>query len=119
LRKAGANTATQQLGADIAEQLKAGHDVAYTAIAMGDTAVIARETSAPEAIPDDSKAAMPAAASATPAPAAGSADTSAPAASEPISASATPATAAPESGTTPPGSTPGSAPGEKPAPGAS
>jgi uncharacterized membrane protein len=66
LRKTGADTVTQQLGADIAEQLKAGHDVAYTAIAAGDTAVVARSTSAPDA-PDAAapNAAMPAAASTT------------------------------------------------------
>jgi uncharacterized membrane protein len=92
LRKAGADTATQQLGADIAEQLKAGHDVAYTAVAVGDTAVVARETSAPEAAPDDSKAALPSAATSP---------------------------AAPESGSSAQGSAPAPAPGEKPAAGAS
>jgi uncharacterized membrane protein len=50
LSKAGADCVTQQLGADIAKQLKAGHDVAYTAIAAGDTAVVARTTSAPESL---------------------------------------------------------------------
>jgi uncharacterized membrane protein len=42
LRKAGAEIATQQLGADIAEQLKAGNDAAYTSIAAGDTAAVVR-----------------------------------------------------------------------------
>jgi uncharacterized membrane protein len=80
LRKAGADTATQQLGADIAEQLKAGHDVTYTAIAAGDTAVVARETSADEATPQGAMAEAPSAESASIAPPAESAGTSTPAA---------------------------------------
>jgi uncharacterized membrane protein len=79
LRKAGADIATEQLGADIAEQLKAGNDVAYTAVAAGDTAVVARATSAPEAAAvDGPKAELPPAAS----PATSATAASTPAASE-------------------------------------
>jgi len=47
LQKAGADVVTEQLGADIAAQLKEGKDVAYTAVAT-DTAVgVARITSGP------------------------------------------------------------------------
>jgi uncharacterized membrane protein len=68
LRRAGADTVTQQLGADIAEQLKAGHDVAYTAVAVGDTALVARATTAPETAETAETDETNVAASALPAP---------------------------------------------------
>jgi uncharacterized membrane protein len=89
LRKAGAEIATQQLGADIAEQLKAGNDVAYTAITAGDTSVVARATSAPETAPLDSSkaelqpAASPATSETAASPPAGSESSTAPASSRP------------------------------------
>jgi uncharacterized membrane protein len=103
LQKAGADTATQQLGADIAEQLKAGHDVAYTAIAAGDTAVIARATSAPEtAAADGSKEALqPATGAGLPA-ASGSTDSPTPAPAAPTSAPADPPTASTPATASPP-----------------
>jgi uncharacterized membrane protein len=69
LRKAGAQTVTEQLSSDIAEQLKAGHDVAYTAIMTDNAAVVARATSEPlPAGADGAQAALPTEASpATPA----------------------------------------------------
>jgi uncharacterized membrane protein len=49
LAKAGADVATKELGADIAAELKAGHDVAYTAVVTDDAVAVARvaETDAP------------------------------------------------------------------------
>jgi uncharacterized membrane protein len=44
LQKAGADTVTAELSADIAAQLKEGKDVAYTAVAAGDTIGVARVT---------------------------------------------------------------------------
>jgi hypothetical protein len=112
LRKAGADTATQQLGADIAEQLKAGHDVAYTAIAAGDTAVVARATSEPETTAADGPQPElpPAPSAATPATDASS-EASTPAASAPTSASTA---AAPESGSSPQTAATTPTSGEKP-----
>jgi uncharacterized membrane protein len=52
LQKAGADVVTEELGADIAAQLKEGKDVAYTAVATSDAVGVARITSggaAPEA----------------------------------------------------------------------
>ncbi len=44
LEKAGADVVTEQLGEDIAAQLKAGQDVAYTAVATQDAVAVARVT---------------------------------------------------------------------------
>jgi len=49
LQKAGAEVVTEQLGADIAAQLKEGNDVAYTAVATQDAVGVARVTSEPAA----------------------------------------------------------------------
>ena len=43
LAEEGANVVTEQLSADIADQLEAGHDVAYTAIATKDGLAVARK----------------------------------------------------------------------------
>jgi hypothetical protein len=104
LQKAGADTVTQQLGTDIAEQLKSGHDVAYTAIAAGDTAVVARATSAPTPEVEGAKAAaaIPAATE--------SSDSSAPAHAD----SPTTSTSSSTKGAASPPSTP--APVDKPEP---
>jgi uncharacterized membrane protein len=111
LRKAGANIATEQLGADIAEQLKAGHDVAYTAIEVGDTAVVARATSAPETVAADSPnpELQPPASPATTATAA-SPESSPPAASESPTAQTS---VEPATGSPPEASAPTSASGDK------
>jgi uncharacterized membrane protein len=47
LEKAGADVVTEELGADIAAQLKAGQDVAYTAVATDSAVGVARITSGP------------------------------------------------------------------------
>jgi uncharacterized membrane protein len=47
LEKAGADVVTEELGADIAAQLKAGNDVAWTAVATQDAVGVARITSGP------------------------------------------------------------------------
>jgi uncharacterized membrane protein len=47
LQQAGADVVTEELGADIATQLKEGKDVAYTAVAAGDTVGVARMTVGP------------------------------------------------------------------------
>lgn len=49
LAEAGAQVVTEALKADIAAQLEAGKDVAYTAIASGEGAVIASAVSEPKA----------------------------------------------------------------------
>jgi uncharacterized membrane protein len=112
LRKAGADTATEQLGADIAEQLKAGHSVAYTAIAAGDTAVIARATSVPEVSATDSpKAELPPA----PVTSATSGSTDSPSPADPTSAPVSPTASVPASGAgSPQVSAPTQASGDKP-----
>jgi uncharacterized membrane protein len=77
LEKAGAEVVTEQLGADIAAQLKAGQDVAYTAVATQDAVGVARITSGPATegaseakseLPASSEAAKPASESAPASP---------------------------------------------------
>jgi uncharacterized membrane protein len=79
LEKAGADVVTEELGADIAAQLKAGQDVAYTAVATDNAVGVARITSgpAPEGAtdaktelpaPDPAKPASDAASPSTPTP---------------------------------------------------
>jgi uncharacterized membrane protein len=69
LEKAGAEVVTEELGADIAAQLKAGQDVAYTAVATQNAVGVARITSgpAPEAEGTTEEPAKPAEESAKPA----------------------------------------------------
>ena len=66
LRKAGADVATEALGADIAEQLKAGKDVAYVGLVTDDSVMTARATAdrapasgTPSAIPPPSSPPAP------------------------------------------------------------
>jgi uncharacterized membrane protein len=47
LEQAGADIATEEMAADIANELKSGHAVAYTAVATQDAVVVARATDAP------------------------------------------------------------------------
>jgi uncharacterized membrane protein len=81
LQKAGADTVTEQLSADIAASLKSGQDVAYTAIVTDDTVVAARATVDHSAAP----AASPAAPAESAAPAS-AAPSTAPAESSPAPA---------------------------------
>lgn len=48
LEKAGADVVTESLKADIAQQLEAGHDVAYTALSTAGVTVAARATESEE-----------------------------------------------------------------------
>jgi len=66
LEKAGADVVTEELGADIAAQLKAGQNVAYTAVATQDAVAVARVTTEP--VPEGTSPSTPAAASAPAAP---------------------------------------------------
>jgi len=60
LQKAGADVVTEELSADIAAELKAGHGVAYTAVAVDNTILVARATDAPAELASESeKAATP------------------------------------------------------------
>jgi uncharacterized membrane protein len=79
LQKAGADVVTEELGADIAAQLKEGKDVAYTAVATDSAVGVARITSGPategaaaatgaEGAKAEAEAAKPAAESSAPAP---------------------------------------------------
>lgn len=58
LEKAGADVVTEEIGADIAAQLKAGQDVAYTAVAT-DTAVAAARITAGPADPESTSTSTP------------------------------------------------------------
>jgi uncharacterized membrane protein len=65
LQQAGADIVTEELGADIAKELKAGHQVGYTVVATNDAMLVARATDAEPAEGD--KAATPTQAPPTPA----------------------------------------------------
>ncbi len=77
LQRAGADTVTAELGADIAAQLKEGKDVAYTAIVTDDAVVAARAT-VDSTAPASAEAAPAAAATSTTAAPAASAESSSP-----------------------------------------
>jgi len=47
LAQAGANVATEEMAADIANELKSGHSVAYTAVTAGGDVFVAKATDAP------------------------------------------------------------------------
>ena len=47
LAQAGANVATEEMAADIANELKSGHAVAYTAVTAGGDVFVAKATDAP------------------------------------------------------------------------
>ena len=49
LAQAGADHVTEELATDIANELKSGHSVAYTALATEDAVIVARATDAPSA----------------------------------------------------------------------
>ncbi len=90
LQKAGADVVTEELGADIAAQLKAGQDVAYTAVATDSAVGVARITSGPASEgASDAKSELPGASAAEPAkPASESPSTSTPSTSTPPSSHA-------------------------------
>jgi uncharacterized membrane protein len=71
LEKAGADVVTEQIGSDIAAELKAGRDVAYTALVTDDTVIAMRaaeDRPEPEAAtPKTPSAQMPASTGQTPA----------------------------------------------------
>jgi uncharacterized membrane protein len=89
LQKAGAEVVTEELGADIAEQLKAGKDVGYTAIATDSTVAVARVTSEPAAAGEAAKVEGEAAKPAMDAPASSTSSSSSSPASSPASGPAT------------------------------
>lgn len=62
LQRAGAEVVTEELASDIATELKAGHNVAYSAVVIDDTVVAARAT---DAAPSSTEAPDAAAKSAT------------------------------------------------------
>ncbi|HEY1294789.1 MAG TPA: DUF1269 domain-containing protein [Chloroflexota bacterium] len=93
LQKAGADVVTEELGADIAQQLKEGKNVAYTAVATDSAVAAARITSGPAG---EGAAATTEASAAT----GGGTEAAKPAAENPAPATPTPPPAAP--GQTPP-----------------
>jgi uncharacterized membrane protein len=64
----GAKVVTEAIATDIATQLEAGKDVAYTAVSAGDTLAVARQTT--ETVPAEVLVANPDGGDAAPAPAA-------------------------------------------------
>jgi uncharacterized membrane protein len=75
LQQAGADTVTEELGADITRELKAGHQVAYTVVATNDAMLVARATDAEPSEADKAPATEPAVAATTETPEAPAAPT--------------------------------------------